>query len=82
MGLMLAAAGGILMWPVNKIRDAYTELKASIDSTHAELVLQRGNCLQTIQNQGGEQIKLLGKAVDTLEAMHLDQRTLLGRLDK
>ena len=82
ISLALAAVGGILMWPIRKIKTAYKELQDAINSTHAELVLQRSNCLTTLSNQGEKQIELLSKTVETLEAMHLDQRLLLGRLDK
>jgi hypothetical protein len=82
ISLALAALGGILMWPIRKIKTAYKELQDAINSTHAELVLQRSNCLTTLSNQGEKQIELLSKTVETLEAMHLDQRLLLGRLDK
>jgi len=85
-GLVLTALvsllGGLLMNPVKKISKAYAELMEVAKSTHSELTLQRNNCLMTLQNQGDSQITLLTKAVETLEAIHLDQARLLGKLDK
>jgi hypothetical protein len=40
------------------------------------------NCLTTLKTQGDTQIEVLKEVASTLKDMHLDQRTLLGRLDK
>ena len=70
------------MWPIRKVKTAYKELQDAINSTHAELILQRTNCLQTLSNQGDKQVELLERMNGTLEAIHLDQARLSGRLDK
>jgi hypothetical protein len=80
--VIIAVGGSVLMWPFKAIKKEFAEAKAALGAVHGELITQRQNCLATIQSNGVEQNKLLTKAVDVLEAMHLDQRTLLGRLDK
>ena len=59
-------------WP-----DGATEwiaLKDEQAAIRTELTTQRTNCLNTLQMQGVEQIKLLGKAVDVLDGVRLDLR--------
>jgi hypothetical protein len=80
--VIIAVGGSALMYPFRKIKQEFAEAKEALSAVHKELVAQRTNCLSTIQTTGAEQVKLLEKAVDVLEAMHLDQRELLGRLDK
>jgi hypothetical protein len=80
--VIIAVGGSVLMYPFKLIRREFADAKAALEAVHEELVQQRQNCLTTIQNNGVEQNKLLTKAVDVLEAMHLDQRELLGKLDK
>jgi hypothetical protein len=79
---IITIVGAIAMWPVKKMSKAYADLMEVAKSTHAELILQRSNCLTTLAHQGDSQITLLTKAVETLEAIHLDQARLLGKLDK
>ena len=66
----------------NKVKDTVEDQAKALKEIKTELIEQRTNCLTTLSNQGTEQIKLLGKAVETLEAMHLDQRLLMGKLEK
>ena len=80
VSLMLAVVGGILMYPIRKVQKAYKELMEAVNSTRAELVTQRENCLSTLQNQGEKQVELLGKAVSTLDAIHLGQVEMSGFL--
>jgi hypothetical protein len=82
LSIIVAIVGAVAMWPIRKIKEGAKALKTQLDTMQSELVTQRTNCLTTLQNQGERQIELLEKTVDTLEAMHLDQRTLLGKLDK
>jgi hypothetical protein len=79
---IITIVGAIAMWPIRKVKTAYKELQDAINSTHAELILQRTNCLQTLSNQGDKQVELLERMNGTLEAIHLDQARLSGRLDK
>lgn len=82
IGIVVAGVGALLMYPLKypfkKAKAEWQSLKDNIDSAKTELVQQRTNCLATLQEQGEEQIKLLGKCANTLEAMHLDQKETLG----
>jgi predicted nucleotide-binding protein (sugar kinase/HSP70/actin superfamily) len=62
--------------PFKKVKKAFVTLEA----VHQELLTQRTNCLKTLQDQGSEQIILLGKAVDTLQEMRIDNREIITRL--
>lgn len=65
-----AVAGGILtliLWPFRWAR----ALKDEQAKIHAELVVQRENCLTTLARQGATQIELLGKVVENLEGVRL-----------
>jgi len=77
---IITVIGAILMWPYKNIKAAYNELHSAVKATHAELVLQRENCLSTIQTQGSEQVKILGKVADTLDGVRLDLAEQTGYL--
>lgn len=79
-GLVVAGVGALIMWPFRKARKEWVTLKDAVASTHAELVQQRTNCLQTLQNQGETQITLLTKAVDALDGVRLDLKEQTGYL--
>lgn len=80
--VLVTAFIGALMYPFKKLTAAYRETQESLNGIKTELAEQRNNCLTTLQNQGEEQIKLLGKAVDALGEMHTDTRILLDRLER
>jgi hypothetical protein len=80
IGLALTGLGGLIVWPFKIARKEWVSLKEAIASTHAELVTQRTDSLGTLQEQGEKQIELLGKAVNTLEAIHLGQVEMSGFL--
>lgn len=84
--LAVTAILGVLVFPIRiffkAVRVEWKAATEKLASVERELQIQRTNCLTTIQSQGATQVELLGKVVDTLESMHLDQRTLLGRLDR
>ena len=65
---------GVIMWPFRKARTEWIALKDEQAAIRTELTTQRTNCLNTLQMQGEEQIKLLGKAVDVLDGVRLDLR--------
>lgn len=69
-----------ILWPFRKVRKEWIALKSDLADTHAELVTQRTNCLQTLQNQGSEQIALLGKTVAALDGVRLDLAAQTGYL--
>jgi hypothetical protein len=88
-----ALSGGvvtIVLWVIFfPVRTVYARISAEwfrataqLDEVNKELVHQRTNCLATLTTQGDSQIELLKETVKVLNDMHLDQRTLLGRLDK
>jgi len=81
VSLMLAAVGGACMYPFRKIKNAYAELMTAVQATHAELVMQRQNCLATLASQGERQIELLGKTTELLDGVRLDLAKQTGILE-
>lgn len=77
VGLLIT---GVIMYPFRKIHKEWSSLKEEQSAIHKELVQQRTNCLTTLQTQGEEQIKLLGKAVDVLDGVRLDLAEQTGYL--
>ena len=77
---LIAIVMGVAVWPYKKVKAAYAALLEGQKAVQVELSTQRTNCLATLQDQGEKQIEILGKVADTLNAMHLDQRELLGRI--
>jgi hypothetical protein len=78
---------GVLMWPINKVKDAWTGLTNNLEGLHTELkdvstelAVQRNNCLTTLQDQGKSQIELLTKTVDTLGDVRLELAKQTGFL--
>ena len=74
-----AVAGGILtliLWPFRWAR----ALKDEQAKIHAELVVQRENCLTTLARQGATQIELLGKVADSLGDIRVSQAEMVGSL--
>lgn len=78
VGLIFTGLIGVIMWPFRKARKEWMALKEEQASIHAELVQQRTNCLNTLQQQGEAQIKLLTKATDSLENIALSQAEMTG----
>ena len=80
VGLIITGLLGVIMWPLKQAKKEWVNLKAGLAETHAELITQRTNCLQTLQSQGDRQIELLGKVSDTLSGMALSQAEMTGYL--
>jgi len=80
LGLLVAGVGALLLWPFKEARKSWKELKNSINSTRAELILQRTNCLTTLQEDGKEQVKLLGKMAETLGDIKVELASQTGYL--
>jgi hypothetical protein len=78
MGVAITGFGALMLYPVRYVKREWKSLKDAIADTHAELILQRTNCLTTIGSQGEKQIELLSRAVNTLEAIHLGQVEMSG----
>jgi hypothetical protein len=80
VSLIIAGLLGVIMWPFRKARKEWITLKEEQSKIHSELVQQRTNCLTTLQNQGVEQIKLLGNTVAALNGVRLDLADQTGYL--
>lgn len=79
---LMGLAGSVAMYPIKKIMGAYKTTVDKLETVHQELVQQRTNHLTHIESSNEKQVEILSRVATTLEAMHLDQRTLLGRLEK
>ena len=66
------------MYPIRAIKKEWANLNKKIEAAQEELVQQRTNCLSTLQDQGSQQIELLGRCVSTLESIHLSQAEMSG----
>lgn len=80
--VLVSAFIGGAMWPVRKIKAAYKETQEALQGISKELSEQRSNHLTHIEVSNERQVEILKEVASTLKDMHLDQRTLLGRLDK
>ena len=69
-----------MLWPFRKAKQAWTALSDNLSNVQKELVHQRENCLNTLQVQGTEQVKLLTKMADTLDGVRLDLAEQTGYL--
>ena|ERR1039458_6349174 len=78
VGFALTGLLGVIMWPIRKIKKEWADMKAEQVSMHSELVLQRTNCLSTLQAQGVAQIELLTKVAGSLEHIALSQAEMTG----
>ncbi len=78
VGLAIAGLGALFMYPFKKAKKEWASLKQSIADAQTELVQQRTNHLSHIEADGNKQVELLGKVVDTLEAIHLGQAEMSG----
>lgn len=78
--VLLSGLVGAFMWPFRKARREWTALKSEQALIHQELVQQRTNCLATLQQQGEQQIDLLGKTVAALDGVRLDLAEQTGCL--
>jgi hypothetical protein len=80
IGLALTGLGGLIVWPFKKAKKEWASLKEAINSTQAELVMQRENHLVHIEDHSKTQVDLLGKVCETLEGVRLDLREQTGYL--
>lgn len=80
IGLLVAGAGALLLWPFRYARKEWKSLKETMNSTHSELVLQRENCLNTLQTQGQVQVDLLEKTVAALGDIKVELASQTGYL--
>jgi len=80
VGLALTGLLGVFMWPFRRARKEWNTLREEQRKIHEELVLQRTNCLATLQTQGATQIELLGKSVEALGGVRLELADQTGYL--
>jgi hypothetical protein len=78
--LLVTIVGGGLMWPFKILKNKFEEFTAQLTKVQDELITQRTNCLQTIQNQGEIQIKTMERVADTLDQIHVSQAEMSGYL--
>ena len=78
IGMVVAGVGALLMSPFKKAKAEWKEFKESITTVKTELQQQRTNHLTHIEQSGNQQERLLEKAVETLEAIHLGQVEMSG----
>ena len=70
---------GVIMWPFRKARKEWTALKEEQAAIHKELVHQRTNCLNMLQ-QGATLVDLQTKTVDLLQGVRIDLAEMSGYL--
>jgi hypothetical protein len=78
--ILVTAFIGVITMPFRKVMQAYKEAKAALENISNELLSQRTNCLNTLQNQGEAQITLLTQIGSTLQNIQLDNREMLTHL--
>lgn len=66
-GLLATGGAWLLSYPIKSVIKTIKEKFKVIDDMHAELTLQRVNCLSTLQNQGAEQIEILKEIAGSLK---------------
>jgi hypothetical protein len=71
---------GLVTMPFKKVMKAYNEAKNKLDSISTELAVQRTDHLAHIQSSNDTQVELLGKVVNTLQVISLDNREMLTHL--
>ena len=78
MTLVVGGLGYLIMFPFRKAKAEFVSLKETTAKIHEELLHQRTNCLNTLQDQGTKQIELLGKMADTLDGVRVDFKEHTG----
>jgi hypothetical protein len=77
---LITVLGVVVMWPFKKGKAAFKGVQDELKAAHAELVLQRENCLSTLQRQGVDQVNLLTKVSETLDGVRIELATQTGFL--
>lgn len=62
------------------VRGQWEEKSRLLTEVHQELTLQRTNCLNTLQEQGKEQTRTLGKVASVLEEIRVELAEQTGYL--
>lgn len=77
-GLMITGGVWFLSYPIKRFIKAIKEKVKVIDEMHAELTLQRVNCLTTLQAQGDTQIVVLKEIALVLKETGKTQSEMYG----
>lgn len=80
--VVLGVAGWLLLFPIKalikSIHTRWAKAVTTLDTVQNELVLQRTNCLTTLQSQGNQQIEILEKVASTLDHIRESQVEMVG----
>lgn len=86
VAVVLSVGGWMILFPIRtlieKVKKPLAEVTGKLDEVQDELTTQRTNHLSHIEKSNDRQVEILREVSATLKEMHLDQRTMLGRLDK
>ena len=74
IGLAATGVAYAMTYPFRFIIKEWRSLKTSISGMHSELVQQRSNHLEHIQDTGQKQVELLTKTTELLDGIRLDLR--------
>jgi hypothetical protein len=80
VSIIVTAVGGALVWPFKAVKSAVTAAATRLTAVENELVLQRTNCLNTIQNNTEKTNEILERVADTLDKTHETQMEMSGFL--
>lgn len=78
VSLIVTVAGGLLVWPFKAAKSAVKAATDRLTAVEAELVVQRTNCLSTIQKNTETTNTILERVADTLEKTHDEQVKMSG----
>lgn len=80
VSLIVTAAGGALLWPFKAAKSAVKAAGDRLTAVEKELVIQRTNCLATIQKNTETTNEILERVADTLDRTHETQVEMSGFL--
>ena|ERR1035437_8519612 len=80
IGLAATGVAYLMTYPFRFIMKEWRSLKTSISGMHSELVQQRSNHLEHIQDTGQKQVELLTKVCGTLDGVRIELATQTGFL--
>ena len=82
IAIALGVGSWVMLFPVKtfvrKVVGAWNEQENLLKEVREELVTQRTNCLNTLQNNGKQQLIVLEKMAGSLEGLHGQQTELVG----
>ena len=78
VSVIVTAVGGALVWPFKAAKSALKTATDRLVAVEKELVVQRTNCLSTIQRNTETTNEILERVADTLEKTHDEQVKMSG----